>query len=71
MDNLVFKERALLVRFCFKFKQLSNIFNHHLLHHTLPEYIKVYEMLMNLVDEVEFYISEQLSKLIKYKNIEN
>jgi hypothetical protein len=24
-------------------------------------------MLANLVDEVEFYISEQLSKLIKYK----
>jgi len=69
MENLVFRERALLVRFCYKFPYLQNLFNHHLLHQALPEYIKIYELITNLVDEVEFYISEQLSKLIKYKSL--
>ena len=62
MGGLSLSQRYLLSRFTYKLRYLRALLEHPVLMEQVPDTLQIQDILANVAEELEFYLSEQLAK---------
>lgn len=62
IGSLNLTQKYLISRFTYKLEYLLSLFNHQIVKDFIPETFQILDIINNMAEEFEFYLSEQLAK---------